>query len=340
MSEPQMSAAGSLLPLYADHPRPTWRRRLWRFTRWVLLLGVMLLVVVTVGSFGYNLVTNGPAPAPPPGLLMASGGGFDTRYLQWGTTGTPIVLVPGSFETADTFDQLGPVLGTNHRVYAIDLTGTGYSAPSPPYDASHEAAQLLAFLNAKGLTGANAPILVGHSAGAAVVGMAALDGGRRYVRGVVFLDGDATPLGGPTVLGYLLINPYRTTLLRIALKQDWLVKALYNSQCGPTCPSLTDASLQTWVLPLQQPGFAGELEYTLQHGIPSMTTAQFAELRQVRVPKLVVYGVDDSQMSASDAAQTAQRIGAPAPVTVPGRHLTMISSPHQVAAAIDAFPAK
>jgi pimeloyl-ACP methyl ester carboxylesterase len=73
--------------------------------------------------------------------------------------------VPGAFETADTFAALGAALGTDHRVFAIDLTGTGYSTPSPPYTAAHLADQLLAFLAGQGLTGANAPVLVGHSGG-------------------------------------------------------------------------------------------------------------------------------------------------------------------------------
>ena len=66
------------------------------------------------------------------------------------------------------------MLGEKHRVYAIDLTGTGYSSVSPPFDARHLAAQVLAFLRAMHLTGPDAPVLVGHSSGAAVVGMAAL----------------------------------------------------------------------------------------------------------------------------------------------------------------------
>jgi pimeloyl-ACP methyl ester carboxylesterase len=319
-------------------PRRSWRVRVWRFTRWFLLTGMVLVVALTAASFGYNFSTNGTVPRPA-GLLMARGGGFDTRYREWGTTGTPIVLVPGAFETADTFASLGQVLGADHRVFAIDLTGTGYSAASPPYSASHLAAQLLAFLAAKGLTGASAPLLVGHSSGAAVVGLAALTGGARAVRGVVFLDGDATPLSGPGFLGWLLINPYRTSLLRLALSQAWLIRRLYNSQCGPLCPSLSAAGVETWRLPLQQPGFAGELAYTLQHGIPSMTPAEFAALRALPVPKQVIYGANDSQMSTSDAATTADRIGAPPPVTVPGRHLTMIASPRQLAAALRAAAA-
>src|SRR5580692_10196980 len=259
-------------------PRRRWRVRAWRFARWFLLTGIVLAVALTAASFGYNLSTNGPVPRPS-GLLMAKGGGFDTRYLEWGATGTPIVLVPGAFETADTFAALGPVLGAGHRVFAIDLTGTGYSAPSPSYSTSRLAAQLLAFLADKGLTGSSAPVLAGHSSGAAVVGLAAVTGGARAVRGVVFLDGDATPLSGPRFLGWLLINPYRTSLLRLALSQDWLIRRLYDAQCGPLCPPLSAAGVRTWRLPLQQPGFAGAMTYTLRHGIPSMTPAQLAALR-------------------------------------------------------------
>ena len=314
--------------------RPRLRVRLWRIARWFLLVVVVLAVAVTVASFGYNAATNSP-PARPAGLLMAKGGGFDTRYLSWGTTGTPIVLVPGAAETADTFSALGPVLGADHRVFAIDLTGTGYSTASPPYSTAHLAAQLLAFLAVKGLTGANAPVLVGHSSGAAVVGLAAVDGGARAVREVVFLDGDATPLNaGPGFLGYLLIDPYRTSLLRLALSQDWLIRDVYNAQCGPLCPSLSAAGVETWRVPLQQPGFRAFAAYTLRHGIASMTPAEFAALRALPVPKRVISGVDDPQMSPSDMAQTATRIGAPPPATVPGRHLTMISSPRQLAALL------
>ncbi len=65
-----------------------------------------------------------------------------------------------------------------------------------------------------------------------------------------------------------------------------------------------------------------------------MTSAQFAALRADPVPKLVVVGVNDPQMSRSDATATASAIGAPLPVYVPGRHLTMIASPGPVAAII------
>jgi pimeloyl-ACP methyl ester carboxylesterase len=318
----------------AEPPVPN-RRRLAVFFRRVLVVVLALVIALTAASFGYNLATGGQAVRPA-GLSMVNAGGFDTRYRTWGSTGSAVVLVPGAFETADTFARLGAVLGRDHRVFAIDLSGTGYSRPSAPFDAGHLADQLLAFLAAKGLTGSRAPVLVGHSSGAAVVGLAALRG-RGVATGVVFLDGDATPLGAPSLVGWLLINPYRTTMLRLALSSSWLIRKLYSSQCGPACPPLSAAGVQTWRLPLEQPGFASALTYSLRHGIPSMTGAQLAALRAAPVPKRVIVGADDPQLTPAAAAAAAAAIGAPAPVTVPGRHLTMISSAQQVAVAIGAF---
>jgi hypothetical protein len=78
----------------------------------------------------------------------------------------------------------------------------------------------------------------------------------------VFLDGDATPLAMPPVVGWLLINPYRTTILRLALSSDWLIRKIYDSQCGPACPRLSAAEVETWRRPLQQPGFGSVIAHT------------------------------------------------------------------------------
>jgi pimeloyl-ACP methyl ester carboxylesterase len=330
-----MTAVTGVPPTGLNRPRRSWQR-VKRVAKAAGITIVALAATVTAASFGYNLATDGPAPRPAH-LLFAEGGGWDTRYLEWGTRGTPVILVPGAFETADTFARLGPALANDHRVFAIDLSGTGYSAPNPPFSAGHLAAQVLAFAQAMKLTGASAPVLVGHSAGAADVGIAALQG-RRAVSGVVFLDGDAAPLSAPPFLGAiagtLFINPYKTSALRLALSQDWLIRNIYSSQCGPTCPQLSPAGVNTWRWPLEQPGFQAEITEAMRSGITAMTPAQFAALKAASVPKLVVAGVGDPQMSHSDEALTARRIGAPPPVFVPGQHLTMISSPGPVAAAI------
>jgi len=309
------------------------RRR--RIARRVLLWLVAAFAALTAASLVFNAVTSGPAPRPA-GLKFVRAGDVLTRYLTWGTTGSPVVLVPGAFETADTFARLGAQLGTDHRVFALDLTGTVYSQPKPPFTVSHFAAQVLGFVKAMGLTGKNAPVLVGHSSGAAVVGRAAIEGGRR-IAGVMFLDGDAEPLGAPPFLRYVVIEPYRTTLLRLGLSSDSVIRAIYDSQCGPRCPALTHAGVEVWRRPLQQPGAEGALWSMLRTGIPSLTPAQFALLRASPAVKSVVFGTDDPQYGKSVPGQVATRIGAPVPTIVPGRHLTMIASPRQVAAAIRAL---
>ena len=225
------------------------------------------------------------------------------------------------------------------KIVPSDLTGTGYSHTRAPFTTARLAAQLLAFLMAMGLTGADAPVLVGHSSGAAVVGLAAVER-PDSVTGIMFLDGDGGPVPLPALLGGLLIDPYRTTLLRIGLRSDWLVRHIYSSQCGPSCPPLSSAGLQSLRRPLQQPGTRAVIAFTLRHGIPSLTGTQLDALRSLPVPKSVVFGSADPQYSRPTPAKVATRIGAPAPTIVPGRHLTMISSPQQVASAVRALAAR
>ena len=133
----------------------------------------------------------------------------------------------------------------------------------------------------------------------------------------------------------------RQVIRRVAAAGTQLVLAHPHDLHQPVRPGLPPADrgrVETWRRPLQQPGFAAAISYTLQHGIPAMTTAQLVQLKASPLPKRVIYGADDPQLSAVAAAQAAARIGAPAPVAVPGRHLIMISSPRPLA-AISAFAA-
>jgi pimeloyl-ACP methyl ester carboxylesterase len=306
--------------------------------RTTLLALLLAAGLVTAASVVFNAATSTP-PTPPAGLRFLQAGDVRTRYLQWGDHGSPIVLVPGAFETADTWRALGPVLAATHRVYAFDLIGQGYSDPVAPFDVDHDARQTLAFAAALGLTGRDAPVLVGHSSGAAIVGLAAL-AAPRDVAGVVFLDGDALPLRGGGPGPGLLIDPYRTSLIRLALRSDRLIRSLYSRQCGPECPPLDAVGVDRWRRPLQQRGTELALQANAARGlIPAMTPEQLAALRGSPVPKLVVWGTDDvdGAYTTNSPSATAAAIGAPAPVFVPGRHLLMISAPQQLAGVLGAM---
>lgn len=304
-----------------------------RWARRTGLAVLILIVAITALSLVFNQLTSGRAK-PPAGLTYVQAGDVKTRYLSWGTTGSPIVLVHGFAESADTWDALGPLLAkAGHRVYALDLTGFGYSQRHGPYTAEHQGRQLLAFLSA---VHADRPILVGHSSGAAVITQATLDAPAQVGK-VVFLDGDAlsSGAGSKSPLQDFFIDPYKTSVLRIFLRQGWLVRSIYSRQCGPSCPSLSSAQIATWTRPFEVAGAEGAVWSMLNAGVVGLPTETVVRLHGLTLPKRVVFGADDSVFSKASPAQTAARIGAPAPTIIPGaHHLSMISNPTQVAAAI------
>src|SRR5690349_21331645 len=298
-------------------------------------------MVVTTASLTYNAFTAGRAQ-PPKGLRYVQAADIRTRYRTWGTSGSPVVLVHGAFEQVDTWSRLAPLLARHHRVYALDLTGDGYSERHGPYTVDHFARQLLGFLTAMHLGGpGERPLLVGHSSGAAVVADAALRAPGR-IGSVMLLDGDAlsTGAGPPPAFKYVLIDPYRTSLLRLGLGIDGLIRSVYDAQCGPACPPLNAAGVDQWRRPLQVPGAEAALWSMLGEGVPGLPADRVAQLAAVHIPKSVVFGAQDDVFSKQTPQQTARRIGAPPPTLIPGaRHLTMISSPRQVAAAVEPFEA-
>jgi pimeloyl-ACP methyl ester carboxylesterase len=314
--------------------------------RWLRQCVIALAVCVlsfTGFSFVYNLATEGAVP-PPPGLTYVQTGDIKTRYREWGTSGTPIVLLHGFVESADTWQPTARLLARDHRVYALDLDGFGYTQRVAPYSTAHDTMQVLDFIRALHLSH---PILVGHSSGAAVAGAVAL-AAPDEVSGVLFLDGDGLPMdgaknGGTDTAGpgIPLPQPYRTTLVRLVLRSDDAIRMIYSVACGPRCPKLTEAGVDQWRRPFQVAGAESAAFTVLSDGIPSLPVASLQRLAALAMPKAVVYGAVDPEYAPDSAAQTAARIGAPAPTLIPhARHLTLISDPTAVAAAVEALAAR
>jgi pimeloyl-ACP methyl ester carboxylesterase len=319
------------------------RRGLRRILRQCLVAGLVCILSFTGFSFVYNLATEGAVP-PPPGLTYVQTGDILTRYREWGTSGTPILLLHGFVESADTWAPTAELLARDHRVYAIDLDGYGYTQRVAPYDTAHLTQQVLDFISAMHL---RRPIVVGHSSGAAVAAAVAL-ADPNNVGGLMFLDGDALPLDGTanggrddSGFGIRLPQPYRTTLLRLVLRSDFAIRAIYSATCGPRCPALTEAGIDQWRRPFQVAGAEPAAFAVLNSGIPSVPVASLQQLASLPMPKSVVFGADDPEYPPGDAAQTAARIGAPAPTLIPdARHLTLISDPAAVAAAVQKLAAR
>ena len=96
---------------------------------------------------------------------MTSSGGVDLAFDVYGA-GPALVLVHGITECRRTWDPLLGALAQRHTVVAADLRGHGESGRGAQYDLGTMAGDLHELVDALAL---EAPLLVGHSLGGAVV---------------------------------------------------------------------------------------------------------------------------------------------------------------------------
>jgi len=115
--------------------------------------------------------------------------GFSIRYQTAGTQGKAVVLIHGFGASSDHWRKNIPELATEHRVYAIDLLGFGFSAkPTPGAEVTYTfetwAAQIIDFC----LEVARSPaFLVGNSIGC-IVALQATVINPKLILGVAMLD--------------------------------------------------------------------------------------------------------------------------------------------------------
>ncbi|MBV8480342.1 MAG: alpha/beta hydrolase, partial [Actinobacteria bacterium] len=236
--------------------------------RWLRRIGIgllALLVLLTLASLAYNLATpGGVAASKLYAGPYAEADGTALAYRHWGTHGSPIVLLGGFIEPSWVWHEVGPLLGRTHRVYALDLPPFGYSQRRGPFTVAHWTLLVEAF---DARVGIRRPVVVGHSLGAAVA-VSLATGAPRDVVGVVLLDGDALPGGGPPgFVTHLIVPPWFTTIYRIATGWDWLFRKGLRGAWGPTRAPFTHSFVDEWERPFRVAGTESAFVSMLGHGI-------------------------------------------------------------------------
>jgi pimeloyl-ACP methyl ester carboxylesterase len=295
-------------------------------------IGVLALALGVTGcSAIYDVATS---PHEQSGRSLAPSGQFVeadgvlTHYERFGTHGSPIVLVGGFLEPSDTWDGVARILAKNHRVLALDLAGFGYSQRSGHYLLADWQRQLDAFMRVLGLSHA---LVAGHSLGAGVAVAEALAHPGRTT-GIVLVDGDALASGGgPAFLRDLIVDPYRTSVLRIVLGWDWAMREIIRRAYSPDPVRVDGRELERWRRPLRVDGTEGALARMLSNGIQGL---QPADLARVRVPATVVFGQHDSSVPVASGRRVAAILHAPLTIIPGAGHLSHISHPRAVAAVI------
>jgi pimeloyl-ACP methyl ester carboxylesterase len=312
--------------------RPLIRRR---WLRWTVRVLVALFVLGTLFSLVYNLATSGdqkPASALYAGPYVQIDG-RQIAYRELGSQGSPIIFLGGFAEPSWVWQPVAQRLAHKHRVYALDLPPFGYSERKGPYTLAGWTQLVRDFAVRFGL---RRPIVVGHSLGAAVAVDVGLEA-PAHTAGVVLLDGDALPVGGPHWLANLFINPYYTTLFRLFTHSDWLVHKVLVQAYGPDRPPITSAQVDAFERPFRVRGTEKGFHDLFRSGVQGLT---LDDLRRLKVPRIVVWGQHDTVDDIKAGRTSAQALGVKLTVIPRAGHLSMLDEPAAVAQAIGSFAAR
>jgi pimeloyl-ACP methyl ester carboxylesterase len=302
-----------------------------RLLRVALVLLGAVFVVLTIAAIAIDV---SPIGASKPAQRLYQGpyvriGRTLVAYREWGSGGTPIVLLGGAAEPSWVWHAVAPRLAAaGHRVFALDLPPFGYTQRNVQPSMRGWLALLHGFEQRLGIT---RPLLVGHSLGAAVAAGEALTR-PRAVAGIVLLDGDARPFGGGrSWLPHLLVYPWTDAAYRLLTGSDWVVGHVLRSAWGPQPPSFPHATLAQFERPFRVAGTLGELRTLMGRGLPGVS---LEELGRIRIRRAVVWGSADTVDSISSGRATAAALGVPLE-RIPGAgHLSMLSRPSRVAELI------
>jgi pimeloyl-ACP methyl ester carboxylesterase len=303
-----------------------------RWLRWTVRVLLGLFVLGTLFSLAYNLATNGdqkPASALYPGPYVQIDG-RQVAYRQLGSRGGPIIFLGGFAEPSWVWKPVMRRLAASHRVYALDLPPFGYSERKGPYTLSGWTSLVRDFAAHFGL---RRPLVVGHSLGAAVAVNIGLQAPKNTA-GVVLLDGDALPVGGPHGIANLFVNPYYTTLFRLVAHSDWIVHKVLVQAEGPDRPPITSAQVDEFERAFRVRGTEKGFHDLFRGGVQGLT---LGDLRSLKVPRIVVWGQYDTVDEIKAGRTSAQALGVKLTVIPRAGHLSMLDEPAAVAQAIGSF---
>lgn len=310
------------------------RRRTLTVLRRIGLGMLSLILVITAASAVLNWSTEPPQVLDPGFGRYVRVGAAEVHYQEWGDRGSPIVLIPGAFESSIVWMGAGPLLGVHHRVYALDLAWHGYTRDPGPVGLAAQAQLVDGFIRAVHLP---RPALIGHSLGAAVVASVALAHPKDISR-IVFADGDGLPIPIGTGFGRAVLRavvthtPYLTSLLRIAARWPSRAESLIGSLCGRPCPGLTPQLAQQWVRPFGQQSEVDFLHRWFAAESYGLTDTQIAS---VRVPAAIIWGTEDRNGGSLSA--TITNLHHPRVHLIQGaNHLSMMANPAEFARDVEA----
>jgi pimeloyl-ACP methyl ester carboxylesterase len=173
-------------------------------------------------------------------------GNVKTRFWAAGDKGSAIILLHPGLGSVENWECNIDSLASNHRVYAIDMLGFGYTGlPNPPYSLIKAAQHINDFIKTQGIESVN---VVGHCGGGVVSLYFAFQFPEKLKKLVLVsswgLGGDEPlimRLGTLPIIGELLMRPMRKSTELIwkmgvydqSIVSDELVNTFHKLMCLP-----------------------------------------------------------------------------------------------------------
>ena len=263
-------------------------------------------------------------------FVTAAGGRWHVQVLG---EGPPALLLHGTGAATHSWARLAPLLARRLTVIAPDLPGHGFTEMPPAHRMSlpgmaEDIAQLLAAL------GTRPQLVVGHSAGAAILCRMCLDGWLAP-RLLVSLNGALLPFRG--LAGRLFAPMARlaasTTLLpRVFAWHAGLDADMVRRLIRDTGSHIGGVELAMYRRLARRPGHVAAAIAMMAHW---ELEALVRELPRIAPPPVLMVGARDRAVPPSTARHVRQLVPAATIVTLPGLgHLAHEEQPEAVAARI------
>lgn len=224
--------------------------------------------------------------APHESLFLNVADGVQLEVLDFGGSGTPLLLVPGLGATAHAFDTLAPKLAERYRVFAMTRRGTGASSRVDfGYDTARLGEDIIAVLDGLALPRV---VIAGHS----VAGDELTWLGGHYpqrLHGLVYLDA-AYDRTATTSARYRELNATLPPEPPVQLDQivDYTgFKALQDSRGGPYMP---EGELLAFYN-VGRPYVAGSPNMDLRAAQAIQAALEVPDYAAVAVPALALYAM-------------------------------------------------
>lgn len=284
-------------------------------SRWLRWLGwgvLILLGFLVVGPFLLPLPELEDT-IPPTELAQAEDGfivveGIEVRYRDRGSAGPTFLLLHGFGANVMSWEPVIEDLAALGRVIAFDRVGFGLTERplawdgDNPYTTASQVNLTLALMDALGVDTAT---LVGHSAGAAVAALIALDHPDR-VSGLV-LESPALDASPGPITTFLLGTPQGQRIARFAARRgaermDDLLASAYHDPAR-----ITEATIDGYRQPLRAENWDVGLA---RHAAAPRVRGIEARLIDLIVPVLIVTGDDDTWVPTEETIAMADNVPA------------------------------